>query len=212
MMFSSLILLEILMFVIALSVDLFYSGFVCGSNRIQIPLLSVIGISFISNLILSLSLLFGATFKLWFPESFTTTFSFLLLLGLGMIKTFDQVVATLIQNHFRLKNETHSSPFQLFLQIYANPGKADQDHSNVLSLFEGVCISLSFSLSELTTGLSAGFTPTSSILLIGLSFLCNLFAIILGLLIGNKTASSKYLNLGFISGTLFILLAIMKLP
>ena len=59
--------LEVLLLVTALSIDAFLASFVYGSNRIQIPLTSVVTISGICSAVLALSLAAGGWISHYLP-------------------------------------------------------------------------------------------------------------------------------------------------
>ena len=86
-MFSSWI--EIVVLVIALSIDAFVASFVYGSNKVRIPLVSAWIITMLSTGILILFLVMGNIVGAVFPSSLTKGVCFLILFSLGIIKFLD---------------------------------------------------------------------------------------------------------------------------
>lgn len=213
-MYSLMLMLELFLFTTALSTDAFISSFACGRSKVKIPFSSVMILGLLSCLMLTLSLLFGARLNLWLPAPMTTAINFLILLGLGMAKLFDCVIKAFIQSYGALQQRAHFSLFHpgFLLQVYASPEKAVLDHSGVLSPSEAACLSLAFSLDELTAGFCFGVTHTCPIFLIGFVFLFESIAAGLGYWLGNRVVQDPRLDLSLLSSTLFIILAIIILP
>ena len=199
---------------VALSVDAFVSCFAYGASRIKIPWNSVVVLNLICSGTLAVSLLLGDVIQNWLPPSFTISLCFLLLLGLGLIKIFDSTIKTLIQKHQSFQRNIH---FQLgslgfILNVYANPEEADRDHSRILSPTEAAFLAIALSFDSLAVGLGAGMTQPPPLLVILLSLVAGTIAIVLGCYLGQRIVKNGDLELGWISGTLLIILAILKLP
>lgn len=206
-------LLQPLLLITALTIDPIISGYSCGKNRITISFLSVATISLISNLILILSLFLGAALQYFLPGFLMRTICFLSLLGLGMVKVFDCPLKILIQNYSMLQGKV-VSPFHLdfFSLVYTKPEQSNLTHSGSLSPIEAAYLSLAFSADEFIAGFSTGMSITSPLLVTVLTYLSSFLAFRLSSYLGKRVSNFGASKLCLISGSLFIILAILKLP
>jgi putative sporulation protein YtaF len=213
-MFTMTSVLEALLIVTALSIDAFVSGFAYGANQIKIPIPSILVMNLICSGTLALSLLFGTLLSNWLPPALTLAICILLLLGLGITKIFDSTIKALIRKHQSFQKKIQFSAFHMgfILNVYANPEKADRDHSRVLSPSEAAFLALALSLDGLAVGFGAGIVHTSVLLVVTLSLITDTLAIAISCLLGNRFAQKLQLDLTWLSGALLILLAITKLP
>ncbi len=207
------IVAELLLMLMALSIDAFAASFAYGVSSIKIPWPSVFILAGVSSLVLALSASLGLLIKGLIPESCIKLLCFTLLLILGVIKLFDSFIKSII----RRKNgvDGHLS-FQLLnlhfvLRVYADPDIADADQSKVLTAKEAVSLSLALSLDSLAVGFGASMATFNVLLAIPVSFLFGLLAVTLGSALGSKFQKSLNSDMSWISGLMLIILAIMKL-
>ncbi len=205
--------LEAILLVIALSIDAFFASFAYGSNKIKIPLISIIIINVICTSILASSLFLGSIIGPYIPNHLTNGICFALLFVLGIVKLFDNWIKTLIRKHNKLNKELKFSMFNInfVLNIYANPEVADRDYSRVLSPLEAASLAIAVSLDGLAAGFGVGLVNINLIEVVFFSFLVGMAAIILGCYIGNKIAEKLSFNVSWLSGALLLVLAILKL-
>lgn len=199
--------------VTALSTDAFVSSFAYGAKRIRIPFSSVMIINLICSGILAVALYLGKFIGPYIPQELTTGICFSILLMLGLIKIFDSAVKAYIRKY---KGFQRKLKFKLFsigfiLNVYADPEEADMDHSKVLSPYEGACLAIALSLDSIAVGLGTGITDFNPLIVLAFSLVSDLVAIMLGCFLGNKVARKTSVDLTWVSGTLLILLGVMKL-
>lgn len=207
----SILWVETLLLVTALSVDSFVASFAYGANKIKIPFISVSIISIICSVILVISVFLGSIVKPLIPEP--QTICFVILFILGIIKLFDSSIKTFIRKHNDLNKQLKFSLFNLsfILNIYADPQNADCDLSRELSPIEAAPLAIALSIDGLAVGIGAGLVTVSIIQIVIFSLITNVITILLGSYVGYKIAERTSLNLSWLSGLLLIILAVMKL-
>ncbi len=205
-------LAQILLLVTALSIDSFVASLAYGASKIRIPPLSVAVITLICSLVLGVSLLFGSLIRPFVPAWMTKIICSTILIVLGLVKLFDSSIKHYIQKHKQQQKQISFSALHLtfILKIYANPVEADSDQSHILSPKEAGSLAAALSLDGLAAGFGAalGSIHLPSILLC--SFLANLFAVILGSMVGNRIAKTASLDLSWLSGVMLIMLGCFK--
>lgn len=210
-MFSSWI--EIVVLVIALSIDAFVASFVYGSNKVRIPLVSAWIITMLSTGILILFLVMGNIVGAVFPSSLTKGVCFLILFSLGIIKFLDTSLKSWIrcQKGKQKKWAFSISGLQFILTVYANPETANAGDITVLSPAEAVSLGIALSLDSAAAGIGAGMMVDHYVLTAIISCIVGIIAIIFGCWFGNRIASHSTLDLSWLSSILLMILAFMKL-
>jgi len=209
-------ILELLILVVALSVDAFAASFVYGADRVKIPVSSVLLIAGISSGILFLSLGLGDRVEDWMPEGAVRHASFFLLFLLAVIKLFDSSVKSLIRRmgtiHKKMDKRLKVSVFNLhlILSVYADVEKANPDDS-VLTPAEALSLGTALSLDSGLAGIGAGLVSGHLWTAVLFSMAANITAVAAGSRLGRLTARKINLNLSWISGLLLLLLAVGKL-
>lgn len=195
-------MLKSLLLVIAVCIDSFAAAIGIGSAGIRIPIRSALVISVVGSLFLSLSAAFASVLRLAVSEKVCTRLSFFLLMGLGIFNLF--------QNFFRnilSRSAKKGNPAMMFF----DGASADTDGSKSISVKEALVLSAALSADSLVTGIGAGLDsislPALSIFAFGLGFA----SIFCGEKIGRKIVSSFKLNLGWLCGTILIILAVLTL-
>ena len=191
-----------LLLVIAVCIDSFAAAFGIGSARIKIPLRSALVISLVGSLFLSLSAAFAGVLRLVVSEMACTWISFFLLTGLGIFNLF--------QNFFRnilSRGAKKGNPAMMFF----DGASADTDGSKSISVKEALVLSAALSADSVVTGIGAGLDsinlPALSVFAFGLGFI----SIVGGEAIGRKIVSTLDLNLGWLCGSILIILAFLSL-
>lgn len=210
-MFSSWI--EIIVLVIALSIDAFVASFVYGSNKVRIPFVSAWIITMLSTGILILFLAMGSIVGTIFPSSLTKGICFFILFSLGIIKFLDTSLKSWIryQEGRQRKWAFSVSGLQFILTVYANPETANAGDVTVLSPAEAVSLGIALSLDSAAAGIGAGMMVNHYILTVVLSLIVGMLAIVFGSWLGNRIASHSTLDLSWLSSILLMILAFMKL-
>ena len=193
-------LLEAAVLAAALSMDAFVASFAYGSNKIRIPLLSAQIINVICSSVVGVSML-------------ATAICFVLLFILGLVKLLDSLTKSIIRKHNNLEKQIHFSllNFRFVLSLYADPEKADRDHSKTISPGEAASLAVALSLD----GMAVGFGAALGNLNILAVFLCSLItetlAVLLGSKLGNRLAKKLPFNISWLSGALLLGMAFLKL-
>lgn len=205
--------IQLLLLVIALSVDAFAASFVYGTDRVKIPAASVFVITALSTGILVLFLLLGRWFGSLIPVRATSVLCFLILFILGFVKLFDSTIKSLIKKtEFYERRVCFSfSHMNFILTVYADPSAANEEDVAVLSPLEALSLGLALSLDSAAAGFGAGMMVTHLPLTIFLSLALNTAAVLLGSVLGRTIASRSSFDLSWLSGLLLIGLAIGKL-
>ena len=202
-----------LVLVTAVSMDAFVAAFTYGTEKVKIPFWSVSILALLSAGILMVSLLAGTGLGNLLPEQITGQICFLLLFLLGLLKLFDSSFKAFLR---KLKPSGKRLSFSLagariILDIYADPEKANGEDKGVLSPKEALFLGLALSLDSTAAGLGAGVGEASVLGLFLLSFLFGMLAVPAGNLLGRRLALKREFNLSFLSGILFMLLAVKRL-
>ncbi|MGO5053139.1 manganese efflux pump [Lachnospiraceae bacterium LCP25S3_G4] len=206
-------LASIMILIIALSLDMFVASIAYGVRKIKVKFSLVMFISLICSGCLGVALWFGALLDGIVPETLTKTICCLSLLVIGLIKMLDYKIKSYVNKHNEIERNVcfSISKLRFMLTIYANPTKADKDESNTLSVTEAVFLAGAMSVDGLVAGVGAGFWKINIIFTILLSVVINALAIMGGCYMGNKIAIKTDIDLSWLSGALFIILAIAKL-
>ena len=203
---------QIVLLVLALSLDAFAAGFSYGAGKIKIPFISALIISIICTAVLAAALFLGQFVASFISPLVSLWVSFAILLLIGLIKLFDALVKSYIKKHKGLDKEVTLKIFSLrfVLGIYADPIEADKDESKVLSAGEAVGLALALSLDSLTVGFGAGMEIGGFIWLIGLSLVFSIALLYLGGFLGKLLSEKSKVNLSWLSGAILIALAVAR--
>ena len=188
------ILMEILVFTLALSIDSFAASFAYGAGKIKIPFSSVLTMSGLCSIILFLSLLIGHSVTSVIPSETANGISLFLLSTIGFIKLFDSRIRHL----------------SFIITIYGDPEKANIDQGQDLSPKEAISLALALSLDSGIAGLSAGTPALHPFLTLFCSLIFGIFAVILGSSLGNRLTEKSNLDFTWLGGFLLICLAFFE--
>ncbi len=208
-----IMILESVILASTLSLDAFIASFAYGSDKIKIPLSSVIVIDLVCSGVVGISLFVGTLIAPYLPVHISSIICFTVLFVIGLIKLLDNITKSVIRKHSGLSKKIRFSffNFKLVLSIYANPEKADLDHSKSISFAEAFSLAIALSLDGLAVGFGAAFGDVNGLALFLSSFVTNAAAVFLGACIGNKIASNLRFNISWLSGAILIIMAFIKL-
>ncbi|MCL2563878.1 MAG: manganese efflux pump [Oscillospiraceae bacterium] len=197
----------------ALSVDALLASFAYGSQKIRIPVGSLLVISLICSGVLGLTLLLGGVMGEWMDDSLAAMFSFMILFGLGVIRVCDSSLKNWIRRRGDLGGQIKFSAFNLrfILQVYADPKTADADGSRTLSLPEAAALAIALSLDGIAAGLGAGLLGAGALLTVGVTFGLTVCAVAVGCRLGGRLAARVTADVSWVSGALLMLLAVLQL-
>lgn len=206
-MFASLLL------VLSISIDSFVASIAYGTNKIKIPFKSALIIDIVSALVLGLSLAIGSLIKDFIPANTAVIFSFIILLGLGVYRLFECIFKGFILKRYTLQKPLTFKlfDFKFVMEVYADETKADFDNSKTLSSKEAFYLSLALSLDSLAVGFGSSLIAVNLIEVIIICLITGIIAISLGVFIGRKFVEKVNFDLSWLSGTLLIILAFMRI-
>lgn len=208
-----MIILEAAVLAASLSIDSFVAGFAYGSNKIKVPLSSVLIISVICSGVVGLSISVGSFVKGFIPPWLTTGLCFCILFAMGIVKLVDGIMKSFVRRHANLEKQMEFSMFSLrfILTLYADQEKSDVDQSKSISGTEAVSLALALSLDGLAVGFGAAMGDTNGLAVVLWSLAANTLFILFGCHLGGKIARKIRFNLAWVSGAILIAMAFMKL-
>ncbi len=202
-----------ILLVTALCIDAFSASFAYGIDKTKIPLISAAIISIVSTGFFALSLSIGSIAKQIIPANITGLICFIILLILGLIKTFECFLKSYI-----IKKQKYENPIELklfdirfVLTVYADNIKADADDSKVLSSKEALYLAVALSLDGFAAGFGGAMVDINILQIILLSLVSNILAISFGYVLGKFITENSKLDFSWLGGVLLIILAFMKL-
>ena len=140
--------MQVILLIIAVSVDVFVACVACGSEQIKIGSAAALCISTVCSGILGISLYAGMALQGVLLKKYALYLSFFGLLAVGIFKLTEYAIRKYIERHKFLCKKVKISFSQLsfILSIYNNPVMADRDHSATMSCVEAVFFALAMSL------------------------------------------------------------------
>ncbi len=202
--------IENLIIILCLSIDVLLTSLSYGIERIKIPFFSI----FILNIIISssffLSMILGQFITPLLDDLIIRLFSFIILFLIGIFKLLEYC----IKKYFDSNNSTKEFSifnFKFVLQVLNDSIVADKDNSKVLSCKETIPLGIALSLDGISVGISLGLSNSNFYSLGISSFLITILMFSLGNILGNKISSKRDINIGWICGTILLILAFSKL-
>ena len=201
------------MLVAALSVDLMVAGIAYGSNRIAISPFCAGIINIISTACLGAALCLGTLIDKLIPEKMTVIICFVSLFVIGLWRITAFVIKRYIKRGNRIKKHYMFSMLNLDFVIYVsgNPVAADQDNSSQLSPGEAVILAFAMSLDGIVAGIGAAFLKINIPITLFSAFIVGMVTLYAGYAAGRLIAKKLDVDLSWLSGVLFVVLAFMKL-
>ncbi|MCL2368610.1 MAG: manganese efflux pump [Oscillospiraceae bacterium] len=204
--------LEALLLASALSIDALAASFSYGSQKIRIPLPSLVILSLICSAVLGLTMYLGAVAGRLIDGAIAEHVSFGILFGLGLLRVFDSVLKNFIRRRGDLGGQIKFSAFhfKFILQIYLDPEVADRDASRTLSAGEATALALALSLDGVAIGLGAGLVGAVAWIAVLATCLMTVLAVGLGCKLGGRFADRLKRDITWIAGGLLMLLAVLR--
>lgn len=208
-----MMILEAVILACTLSADAFLASFAYGSNKIKIPVPTVLIISFVSSGILGIFLFIGGVVRPFLPPEVCSVLCFVVLFLLGMTKILDNLMKSIIRRVGRRSPNIHFSFFHLrfILSVYADPELVDVDRSKSISPMEACSLAIALSLDGMAAGFGAALGDVSGFAVFFASFATNAVGVVLGDIIGNRVSSCLRFNISWLSGAVLIVLAVLKI-
>ncbi len=203
---------EILL-VLALVIDAFIACFAYGTKGIRIPWPSALLIGGVGTGILILSMTISTQFQRFLPPGLCSALSFAIIFGLGFLSVFQNAVkSALAKRTDTAKNlKFRWAGISFAVTVYLDETQADADHSKVLSLREALLLGTVLSLDSFGIGFGSGFSSHHLLFLYVLSLFLHPAAVMLGRLLGEKTAGKLPDGFSSLGGVLLIILAFIRL-
>lgn len=203
---------HILVLVLALCMDTFVASMAYGANKVHITWEKIVVMNAICSGCLGIALVAGSVLDGLVPESMTRTVCFISLFLLGVVKLLDYTIKKYINRHVSLhKGITFSfSGLRIIVNIYGDPMAADWDYSQSLSWKEVLFLSFAMSIDSLIAGALSAFLEIPVGLTMGTALIMGIVMMYAGLFLGRKLASRCKCDLSWISGVLFMILAVTK--
>lgn len=202
-----------ILLVTALCIDAFSASFAYGIDKTKIPIVSAAIISIVSTGFFALSLSIGTLAKQIIPANIANLICFIILLFLGLIKSFECFLKSYIIKKQKYVNPIEMKLFDIrfVLTVYADNIKADADDSKILSSKEALYLAVALSLDGFAAGFGGAMVDINILQIILLSLISNILAISLGYVLGKFITENSKLDFSWLGGVLLIILAFMKL-
>lgn len=203
---------EILILVLALSMDTFVASIAYGANKVNVCWKKVLFMNGICSGCLGAALLVGGLIDSLIPENLTKAVCCISLLLLGLVKLLDFMIKKYINTHCSVqKNLQFSfSGLQVIVNIYGDPMAADWDRSQSLSWKESAFLAFAMSIDSLVAGTLAAFMRVSVGATVSAAFVMGVMVMYAGMFIGKKLVARCSCDISWLSGCLFIVLALSK--
>ncbi|WP_425802504.1 sporulation membrane protein YtaF [Desulfitobacterium sp. Sab5] len=210
---------------LALSLDGFGVGMSYGLRRIRIPWASMLMIAFCTIIAMSSAVLFGGWFVLWIKFLPPNVLGAVILLSLGslqVIRAFRQrnngEVEAISVSTFNVAAEEPIIKFQfeflgIVIQVLRYPEQADLDGSGSISIKESALLGTALSLDAFASGLAVGVSAgiVHSLPMIFLVALTQILMLLLGQLVTGIVSEQVLKRIGFLPGTMLIIIGLGKL-
>lgn len=197
--------------VIALSVDSFLAALAYGAERIKIPLRSAVLIALIGVVFLSISLYTASFIQQFIPAYICCWISFVIFFLIGISSLFQGALKKFLSNCKRKKLSFEYSGISFVLDVYLDETKADIDQSKCLSLKEALYLAIALSIDSLVSGFALGIGIVNPFMVLCISFCIGILSVLVGSYIGQKVLCLTSVNLSWISGILFLILACSRI-
>lgn len=207
-----MLLLTVLAFAVALSLDGFGVGVAYGIRRIKIPFTSLVVISLTSSAAIGVSMLFGHLVARYVSLTAAKYLGAAILIGVGiwvLINTWRGLPegggANISPDTTPVEKPSIDTgaapesvrrvlkirlPFGLVIEIIREPARADLDKSGVISAREAMLLGLALAMDALGAGFGAamtGFEPVLTVPVVGLTKFC---LVGLGCMLGRRYAAN----------------------
>ena len=173
---------------IALSLDSASAGFAYGTGKTRVPFLNIFVMAVIDTVILAVALLVGASISRIIPAYITLIISCVILIAMGLYKLVMWV-----------KNKRSKTPVKECAKI---------------SWRETFIVGIALSIDGLAVGVGVAMTHITTlfiVIVIAFSMLTDILIFSLGYLLGKQIHKITKLDVSWISGIVFILIALQKI-
>lgn len=204
-------MLNSILLVIALSLDSFLAALAYGAEKIKIPLKSVFLIALIGVMFLGVSLYTASFMRQFIPERVTHMISFGIFFCMGVSSLFQGTIKAFLRKCKSSKLTFQYSGISFVLDVYLDETSADADHSKLLSLKEAMYLAVALSIDSLVSGFALGIGITHPLPIMLISFCIGIVAVLTGSALGRMATTMADRNLSWMSGILFLILAVTRI-
>lgn len=204
-------MLQAFLLVIALSTDSFLASLAYGAEKIRIPLRSAFLIAFVGVAFLSVSLYTASFIERFIPAYICQWISFAIFFMIGISSIFQGTIKGFLRKSNQKKLTFQYSGISFVLDVYLDETKADADHSKWLSLKEALYLSVALSIDSLVSGFAFGIRIGNPIPVLFTSFCIGILAVLSGFYFGEHIGDRIPMDLSWISGVLFLMLACSRI-
>ncbi len=205
--------MTLLLLALSISLDSFGIGVSYGIKKIKVGVVPLLIISSISLATLLFSWTAGQLFLRMIPIKTAKLFSCSLLIGLGCGFFVQALLDSLYPAYEeRIIKKIRIKSFRIVINIIREPSTSDMDCSGCINIKEALYIGVALSIDALSIGVAAAVYGVPIIYFLAIAFLLNIFLLKFGEFSGKKFGqliSEKYLK--FVSGTIIILMGVLKL-
>lgn len=203
---------QTLLLVTALSLDAFFVCLGYGIGGIRVTKRAALVVALCCSAVLAAGMLLGNLLGPWVSGTVTKWICVPLLALLGCEKIGSSTLKALIRRHSRQGQVTfHLFDFRCILHIYADPEKADADHSRVLTAGEALSLGVALSLDGAAAGIGAGLAGIPWLAAFLTSMAMTVAFVLGGAALGRRMSRKKRGDPEWISGMILLLLAALKL-
>lgn len=191
--------------------DSFFMSVAYGVERIQISWKATIIISLCGTFLLGTAILLAKVFTQFLSPSLGKWIGFLILICLGISHLFQAQVKRYVKKQKHQPLIIKLKGISFVVDIFLDETQADQDCSKELSMTEAVYLGIALSLDSLASGLAYGLGAVNVAMILLCSFLAGVASIICGSAVAAKLTHRCHGDVSWISGSLLILLALLRL-
>ena len=204
---------QILLLVLALSLDTLAAAAALGGREIRLPLSSTLILGGGSALALTLSAAVGQQLSDFLPAAAAARLSWLILTGLGLARLLDCLLRgwTGRGEDAPAQLKFHLLRCSFLLQVWRDSAAADVDRSHSISPAEALPLSLALSLDSLAAGVGAAFPLEWLPATASLCLLAGCLSVWAGTALGRKAAAFHRADPGLAAGLLLLVLGAGKL-
>lgn len=207
------ILLPLLLFLVAVSVDSVSAGLTYGTGNVQIRPISYVFLICVPALFVALSHQLSRMLCFFLTADAIRLLSFAVLFLLGCEKLLESLLRWLAQKHPRPSKNWGCSFKQLniLFTVYLSPEDANRRDRQILSGTEALLLSLALSLDSILAGMAFCVVSLPGILLFFLAALMNYLFFLTGYGAGRTLAAHSRIDLSWLSGVFLLLLSLLTL-
>ncbi len=203
----------LLLFMLAVSVDSLSAGFVYGSSKVKVKLLSAILLVFIPSVSITLITGLGSFIFSLIPPFMFSTLSFTLLFILGCEKLIESVI-----RHFasRFPDKIGNwackiKQMNIIFTIYFSPEDANKQDIQILNAKEAFFLSLALSLDSMIASMAFSCQAASLVIVFALAAIFHFAFFFSGFAAGALVARKSSADLSWLSGAVLLLLSLYTL-